>query len=43
MDPATLRTRYERLADFAALRHEQDPTGKFTNEMLDQYLDPARG
>jgi len=43
MDPATVRARYERLDDFAALRREQDPTGKFSNEMLDQYLGPAHG
>lgn len=38
MDPAVLRSRYERLPDFVALARQMDPTGKFRNEFLERYL-----
>ncbi|QSB13315.1 FAD-binding protein [Natronosporangium hydrolyticum] len=38
MPPATLRGRYPRLPEFAALAREFDPAGKFRNDFLDRYL-----
>jgi len=38
MDPATLQSRYEKLADFKALLKEHDPHGKFQNEFLKRTL-----
>ena len=38
-DPATLRTQYERFADFQALVRRYDPTGTFRNPWLAAILD----
>jgi alditol oxidase len=38
LDPAVLRTRYPRIADFAALVAEVDPDGKFAPETIDGLL-----
>jgi len=38
MPPATVQSRYPRLADFAALRRELDPDDVFGNAMVDEYL-----
>jgi xylitol oxidase len=38
MDPATIRGRYERFADFTALVREYDPAGVFRNAWLDDLL-----
>ncbi|MCY4672920.1 MAG: FAD-binding protein [Bacteroidetes bacterium] len=38
MEPAVLRSRYERLNDFRALVGEFDPSGKFRNEFTQRYL-----
>ncbi len=38
MDKATLRTRYKRLGDFAALARRYDPAGKFRNRFLDETV-----
>ena len=38
MEPAVLRSRYERLNDFRALVSEFDPSGKFRNEFTQRYL-----
>ncbi|AGZ43293.1 D-arabinono-1,4-lactone oxidase [Actinoplanes friuliensis] len=37
-DPATIRSRYERFADFQALAAEYDPAGTFRNAWLDDIL-----
>ncbi len=42
VDPATVAARYDRLADFRQLAAHFDPTGKFRNDMLDQYVTPLR-
>jgi len=39
LDPADIRPRYPRLADFAALARTLDPTGKFGNPFTARYLD----
>ena len=36
--PAAIASLWPRLADFAALTHRHDPTGKFRNAMLERYL-----
>lgn len=36
--PETLRDRYPRYADYAALIRRFDPTGKFRNDLLDRYF-----
>lgn len=38
VDPATLRSRYEKLDDFRKLARKYDPKGKFRNEFLDTNL-----
>ena len=38
LEPATLRSRYERLDDFKALAGKYDPKGKFRNEFLARNL-----
>jgi alditol oxidase len=38
MSPVDVRSRYPRLADFAALRREVDPDDVFGNPMVDRYL-----
>lgn len=38
-----LADRYPRFGDFAALRHELDPTGVFSNPYLDRVLPPVAG
>ena len=38
MEPATLQSRYERMADFKDLLKEHDPRGKFRNEFLTRTL-----
>jgi len=38
MSPATLQSRYARLADFRDLLRQYDPNGKFRNEFLDRYV-----
>jgi xylitol oxidase len=38
VDPAQLRSRYEKLADFNELLKEHDPRGKFRNEFLTRTL-----
>jgi xylitol oxidase len=38
MDPSTIRSRYERFADFVELVKEYDPDGKFRNAWLDDLL-----
>lgn len=38
IDPAQVRTRYARLADFQALARTYDPQGKFRNAFLETYL-----
>jgi FAD/FMN-containing dehydrogenase len=37
-DPATVASRYPRLADFVALRDAMDPDRRFANEFVDRYL-----
>ena len=39
--PETIRGRYPRWADFAALLRRYDPAGKFRNEFMDRYFPPA--
>jgi alditol oxidase len=36
--PAVLRSRYERLPEFAELAKKYDPQGKFRNEFLNKYI-----
>jgi xylitol oxidase len=43
LEPARLRARYERLADFLALARRYDPEGKFRNEFLDANLYSGAG
>lgn len=38
MEPERLQARYVRLADFRQLLQQYDPTGKFRNSYLDQYI-----
>ncbi|WP_203924256.1 FAD-binding protein [Rugosimonospora africana] len=38
MAPSTVRSRYERHADFVRLAHRYDPAGKFRNDFVDSYL-----
>jgi len=38
MDPATIRGRYDRFADFAELAKQYDPNGKFRNAWLDDLF-----
>jgi xylitol oxidase len=38
MAPATVRSRYERHADFVRLAHRFDPAGKFRNDFVAPYL-----
>jgi xylitol oxidase len=38
MPPETLRSRYERFPDFAALVRHHDPAGKFGNDFLTRHL-----
>ncbi len=38
MDPATIRSRYERFADFAALADRYDPKGVFRNDYMADLL-----
>lgn len=38
MDPAQLRSRYEKLDDFLKLAKQYDPKGKFRNEFLDRNI-----
>jgi alditol oxidase len=38
MSPVDVRSRYPRLADFAALRREVDPDDMFGNPMVDRYV-----
>jgi xylitol oxidase len=38
LDPAAVRDRYPRLADFARLRARHDPDGKFGNDFLDMFV-----
>jgi len=38
MEPAVLRSRYERLPEFVELAKRHDPAGKFRNEFLDRYI-----
>jgi xylitol oxidase len=38
MDPSTIRSRYDRFADFVELVKEYDPDGKFRNAWLDDLL-----
>jgi xylitol oxidase len=38
MEPGELRSRYERLPDFAHVAARHDPEGKFRNGFLDRYL-----
>ncbi len=38
MAPAEVMSRYPRLADFRALASRLDPTGKFRNDFVDQYV-----
>jgi len=38
LKPSLLQSRIAKLADFKQLMHQYDPTGKFRNEFLDQYL-----
>jgi alditol oxidase len=38
MDPAVLRLRYKRLAEFVELAKKYDPQGKFRNEFLNTYI-----
>jgi xylitol oxidase len=40
-DPQSVRARYPRFADFAALAAAMDPSGKFRNRTLDGLLGPA--
>jgi FAD/FMN-containing dehydrogenase len=42
-DAATLRTRYPRFDDFARVRAEVDPEGRFTNPYIDRVLGPSAG
>ena len=41
MKPDVLADRYVRLADFARLRAEHDPAGKFANAFVQRYLGGA--
>jgi len=44
MERARVRSRFPRISDFEALVRAQDPTGKFGNAFLAQYLDlPGQG
>jgi xylitol oxidase len=38
MDPATVRSRYERFADFADLAGRYDPKGVFRNDYVADLL-----
>lgn len=38
MSPATIRSSYEKLPQFAALVERHDPTGKFRNAFLSRYI-----
>lgn len=38
LDAATVRSRYPRLADFRQMRARHDPSGKFGNGYLDEFL-----
>lgn len=38
MDPGIVRSRYERMDDFAKLVKEYDPANKFRNDYLDNYI-----
>ena len=38
IEPARLRSLYPKLPAFRALLHEFDPTGKFRNALLDEYI-----
>ena len=38
LDPAVVRARYPRLADFAALAGHHDPERKFGNAFLETYI-----
>jgi xylitol oxidase len=38
MDPATIRSRYDRFGDFIELAKHFDPSGKFRNAYLDDLL-----
>jgi xylitol oxidase len=40
--PAVVRRCYERYDDFEALLRDVDPTGKFRNDLLDEYFPGAR-
>ncbi|HEU5107876.1 MAG TPA: D-arabinono-1,4-lactone oxidase, partial [Micromonosporaceae bacterium] len=42
-DAETLRTRYPRFDDFARVRAEVDPEGRFSNPYIDRVLGPAAG
>jgi FAD-linked oxidoreductase len=42
-DASTLRTRYPRFDDFARVRAEVDPDGRFTNPYLERVLGPSTG
>jgi xylitol oxidase len=41
MPPKTVRARYPRWDDFAALARSFDPAGKFRNEFIDTYFPSA--
>ena len=43
LDPATLRSRYERLPAFVELCHRFDPRGKFRNAFLEKYIFGGQG
>jgi alditol oxidase len=36
--PDVVSSLYDRLPDFQRLRHDLDPTGKFSNDLVDRYL-----
>lgn len=38
LEPGVLRSRYERLDDFAALARHFDPRGVFANEFVERYV-----
>jgi xylitol oxidase len=38
MSPSRVQSLYPRMADFQALLHKYDPTGKFRNPFLDKYI-----
>jgi xylitol oxidase len=38
MKPGILQSRIERLNDFKSLAAKYDPTGKFRNEFVDNYV-----